>query len=390
MKKIIILFILGAYAVNSNAQILEWKLVNPTFSSVDPDGAGPATGSVKFTLQIHTVSGTVNATGLSTGWSWQSTNSILPTGSPCGSNSISQPGNITMSSTFSGLGFTYNNVNECSGSVSFITGGQAFDRRAAGTVDGGTISLTTTYVDVFTVTLWTLRASNPQGGFVVINSGNGGSQGAFSTYAVSDALANEYVVNSLTFTTAQSLGSGPLPVTFSTLNANCTNNGVMVRWTTASESNSSHFEVQRSINGIEWVSVGSEPAFGNSTTSRDYQHLDLNGGNALYRIKQVDIDGRFIYTPIVSTSCTQKNIQLVIYPVPARDRLVVTLRSDHAFKTELQVVDAEGKVVKIVDASIVSGSNNFTIDVSKFAQGEYSIHIADKAIYFNKKFSIVR
>ena len=114
--------------------------MNPIYSSVDPDGAGPATGSVTFTLQIRAVSASIpNITGISTGWSWQSANAMLPTGSPCGTNSVTQPANITMSAAFAG--FTYNNVNECSGSVNFSNGTQTFDRRSSGTIDGGTITL---------------------------------------------------------------------------------------------------------------------------------------------------------------------------------------------------------------------------------------------------------
>jgi len=313
---------------------------------------------------------------------------MLPTGSPCGTNSVTQPANITMSSAFAG--FTYNNVDECSGSVNFSNGSQTFDRRASGTVDGGTITLTTTFVDVFTVTLWTLGNSSPQGGYVVINSGNGGSPGPFSTYAVSDALANEYVVNSLTYTTALALGNGVVPVTFSSFNANCTVNGVMISWTTATESNSNYFEVQRSINGNTWTSVGTERASGNSSGNKSYQHLDVVGGNALYRVKQVDIDGRVIYTAIIPTNCSQKNMQLVIYPIPAHDQLVVLIRSDKAMKTQLQVTDAVGKLIKLIDTKIEIGNNNFNINVSNMAAGEYFIRSANRAINLNKKFIVIR
>ena len=77
LHKIILVTIIIVFSVSVkiNAQTCEWRLANPTFSAVDPDGAGPATGSVTFTLQIHTTSGSIpNVTGISTGWSWQSSN----------------------------------------------------------------------------------------------------------------------------------------------------------------------------------------------------------------------------------------------------------------------------------------------------------------------------
>src|SRR2546423_14003439 len=82
------------------AQILEWKLVNPVFNATDPDGAGPATGSVTFTLQIHKqTAGTVsNISAISTGYSWQSTKAMVPTTPGCAT--VNQPANIVLSSAF--------------------------------------------------------------------------------------------------------------------------------------------------------------------------------------------------------------------------------------------------------------------------------------------------
>jgi hypothetical protein len=381
--------IILSVSLKTNAQTCEWRLANPTYSNVDPDGAGLATGSVTFTLQVHTASGSIpNVTGISTGWSWQSTMAMLPTGSPCGSNSVTQPANITMSPAFAG--FTYNNVDECSGSVNFSTSSQTFDRRSSGTIDGGTITLTTTFIDVFTVTLWTLGTVNPEGGYVVINSGSGGAPGTFSTYTIADASANEYVVNSLTFTTAQQLGSGALPVLFTKFDANCTNNGAMVSWSTGSESNSNNFELQRSTNGNDWASVATIKAAGNSSAGHTYQLPDFNGGKAYYRIKEVDIDGHSIYTSIIRTNCELKAIDMVIYPVPARDLLNVVIKSDKSLKTQLLIVDGIGKIVRKINATLLNGSNTFQFNLKGLAGGEYIIRSNAPDVELNKTFNIIR
>jgi hypothetical protein len=385
ITSVILLFI----SLKTNAQTCEWRLANPTYSNVDPDGAGLATGSVTFTLQVHTISGSIsNVTGISTGWSWQSLNSMLPTGSPCGTNSITQPANITMSPAFTG--FTYNNVDECSGSVNFSTGSQTFDKRSSGTIDGGTITLTTTFTDVFTVTLWTLGTSSPEGGYVVINSGSGGSPGAFSTYTISDALANEYVVNSLTYDTPLALGSGALPVLFTKFETHCSNSGSVISWATASEFNSNYFELQRSTNENDWAPVATIKAAGNSSTGRTYQQLDQNGGKAYYRIKEVDLDGHPVYTSIISTNCQFKNVDMVIYPVPARDLLNVVMQSDKSLKTQLLIVDGVGKIVRRMDATLLNGSNTFQFNLKGLASGEYIIRSNALDIEVNKTFNIIR
>ncbi|MGZ4118956.1 MAG: T9SS type A sorting domain-containing protein [Bacteroidia bacterium] len=376
-------------SLKTNAQTCEWRLANPTYSNVDPDGAGLATGSVTFTLQVHTTSGSIpNVTGISTGWSWQSLNAMLPTGSPCGTNSVTQPANITMSTAFAG--FTYNNVDECSGSVNFSTGSQTFDRRSSGTVDGGTITLTTTFTDVFTVTLWTLGTSNPEGGYVVINSGSGGSPGAFSTYTISDAAANEYVVNSLTYTTPLALGSGALPVVFTKFEAHCTNSGSVISWATASEFNSNYFQLERSLNGNDWNSIANIKASGTSSSAHNYQQRDIYSGKAFYRIRQVDMDGHYTYTSIISTSCEFNNIGIVLYPVPARDLLNVVIQSGKALKTNLLIIDPVGKIVRKMEVSLINGNNTFQFNLKGLASGEYILNSNAPGIELNKKFNVIR
>ena len=93
------------------AQTCEWRLANPTFSSVDPDGAGPATGSVTFTLQIHTTGATINNINVvATGWSYQSSAAMIPTTPGCAtSNQSCKCYNVCRFCRF----FTYNKVNQC-------------------------------------------------------------------------------------------------------------------------------------------------------------------------------------------------------------------------------------------------------------------------------------
>jgi hypothetical protein len=386
------LLIILTVSLKIKAQVCEWQLVNPTFSNTDPDAGGPATGSVTFTLQIHTTSGSIpNVTGISTGWSWQSSNAMLPTGAPCGTNSVPQPTNITMSAAFTG--FTYNNVNECSGTVNFSTSSQTFDRRSSGTIDGGSITLTTSWVDVFTVTLWTLGSAYPHGGYAVINSGAGGSPGAFSTYTVSDASANGYVVNSLTYINSLALDTTatlPLPVAFTKFDAGCTNNGTLVSWSTGSESNSNYFELQHSTNGNDWTTVANIKASGNSASERNYQQLDQAGGTMFYRIKEVDLDGHFIYTSIIRSNCESKNMDMVIYPVPAGDILNVVIKSNKSLKTQLWLVDGVGKIVRKIEATLFNGSNTFLFNLKGLSTGEYIIRSSDPAVQLNKKFNIIR
>lgn len=187
------------------AQVCEWQLANVVYSNTDPDGAGPALGTVSFDLRVHTVSGTINNVNvLSTGWSWQTAKAMVPASPGC--SILSAPANVTMLPPFSTAGFSFTTVNECN-VIALTAGGQSFNRRVTGTLDGPGITLTTAWVDVFRVTLWTLTTTAPEGGYAIIHSSNGGSPSPFGTYSLSDNGANEYIVNSLSFSAPVPLGT---------------------------------------------------------------------------------------------------------------------------------------------------------------------------------------
>ena len=381
---VLIIFSTVPYS-NLNAQTCEWRLTNATYSSVDPDGAGPALGSVTFTMQIHTTSGTItNVNTISTGWSFQSANLMVPTTPGCAV--VSNPANVTVSAAFTTGGFAFTTVNQC-GTFSQTAGTKNFDTRTVGTLDGTSIDISTTWIDVYTVTMWTL---DNIGGYVIINSSDGGSPGQFTSYAVADQLANEYIANSLTFDTPLAVGPGTLPVLFTKLGASCNSNGATVSWSTTSESNTNYFELQRSINGNDWTSVNVIKAAGNSSTGHTYQLPDFNGGASLYRIKEVDMDGQPIYTSIIRTNCEVKAVDMVIYPVPARDLLNVVIRSVKSLKTQLLIIDGVGKVVRKIDATLLNGSNTFQFNLNGLASGEYLIRSNAPGVELNKTFNIAR
>ncbi|RYY44257.1 MAG: T9SS type A sorting domain-containing protein, partial [Chitinophagaceae bacterium] len=129
---------------------------------------------------------------------------------------------------------------------------------------------------------------------------------------------------------------------------------------------------------------------GLSSGSRSYNQLDLEAGNAMYRIKQVDKNGAAVYTNIERANCQVKNISSVIYPVPAKDVLNVVIKSDKAIRTQLMVFEVSGKLVKKLDASIQSGTNNFRIDLGGLTSGDYIIRSNDAGVELNKQFSIIK
>lgn len=190
--------------------------------------------------------------------------------------------------------------------------------------------------------------------------------------------------------TPVALGAGTVPVIFTAFDARCSDKGTTLTWSTATEQNSDRFDVERSDNGTDWYKIGAVAAAGNSNANRNYQYLDLKGGSAFYRLRQVDLDGRFITTNVKRTACKAGQFDVVIYPIPAKDNLTVVIKSDRAVKTDLRVVDMAGKVVRVIPTQINSGNNTININVSQLSSGQYILGSSDPSLQLNNKFTILR
>ncbi len=91
-----------------------------------------------------------------------------------------------------------------------------------------------------------------------------------------------------------------------------------ITWATASESNSSRFVVEKSENGSDFIAVATQPAQGNSNTIRAYSaNVDAISGTSWFRLKMIDIDGRFTYSKVITLHAPAREISLNAYPNPA-------------------------------------------------------------------------
>jgi len=372
LAKASIFSLLMLSAIFTNAQTLEWQLSNLSYSSIDPDGAGPATGSFTFELQIRSTGAT--ATGInaiSTGWSYDSTKAMLPTGVAC--VSLGTPTNVVLTPELITASFTYGSVNQC-GTFTQTAGSASLNKRVIGTLDGTGIDISSAWKTLFTVTMWSTGTSIPEGGFLAINSGAGGSPAEFPTYAASDAAANEYAVNSLTYSTPLAAGTS-LPVTFSGFNVSCRGNGTLISWATESELNSSYFVVEKSLNGRDWSSIGKINAAGNSQSRKSYQYFHPQTGKALFRVKEYDLDGKTTLTAIASANCESGIANTTIFPNPAKDIVKVSINSQTGERVQLQITDVEGRKLRNKSASLIAGSNQVELNLSGLADGNYLLQV---------------
>ena len=142
-------------------------------------------------------------------------------------------------------------------------------------------------------------------------------------------------------------GASPLPVELTAFTATAVGPAaVRLAWATASERNSLAFDVERSLNGKSFAAIGTAAAAGSSSASRTYAFVDaqLPAGAALlyYRLRLVDADGTFAYSPVRAVTVTGplgKGLTLV--PNPAR----ATTLGGAAAGAPVRVYDAVGRLV---------------------------------------------
>lgn len=177
--------------------------------------------------------------------------------------------------------------------------------------------------------------------------------------------------------------NSPLPVVFTSFNAECKQEGAHLVWSTALEQNSDVFIIEKSNDGFSWNAVGTIDAKG---TAADYKFNDKEAGTAYYRLKQVDMDGTITYSKIISSDCEIKKITVLLYPNPATDYTELVFNSENAFITNIQVFNNSGQVVKQLQTPVQKGNNKIRINLPGLSSGTYIVRINHDELNISKTF----
>jgi hypothetical protein len=201
-----------------------------------------------------------------------------------------------------------------------------------------------------------------------------------------DTVANVFGMNNLfeatSFTGTSDIGT-PLPVKLTNLRAVRANTHAQLNWITASERNASQFVIERSMDRNRFEIAGSVKATGNSSISNSYQFTDVNisrvamGKTVYYRLRIVDADGKFEYSPIVAVSFEERTKPAVnVYPNPFNTNVSIQVTADIDAKAYITVVDLYGKTVAEMAREVVKGDNMISVDLlHNLAPGVYFVKV---------------
>jgi hypothetical protein len=227
-------------------------------------------------------------------------------------------------------------------------------------------------------------------GLLIANSGTGVNFTVAGANFSSNELFIDFATNSFSeiFAMYNGFNGSPLPVTLTAFNAECMDTEVVVRWTTATEYNASHYNLQSSRDGLVWSDIARIEAAGTTNQTSNYSYTDRNfGALNYYRLVQVDFDGTTELFGPISAKCDIEASNMTVYPNPTDNDFSVLIETKEAIENAvIELVDLSGRTVQMKEMNITAGNTVVKFETKSMNPGTYIVLIKG----MNDKFTPVR
>jgi len=197
--------------------------------------------------------------------------------------------------------------------------------------------------------------------------------------------------NMTSFSQLHIIEMSPLPVELLRFEVFKTENAqTQLKWSTATQENFSHFELEHSINGVDFTTFKTvETDFPNSLQTLNYEAIHENPilGYNFYRLKMVDLDGAIEYSDIkaILMEKAEKNIEPKLFPNPVQSGESFTLNIQNLTNPRLIIYKANGKIAK--DFLLKDGDNQ--ISTSRLSAGTYFYSIQSEHKIYNGRIVVL-
>ena len=190
-------------------------------------------------------------------------------------------------------------------------------------------------------------------------------------------------------TSRQILINAVLPVVWNYYRARLTDGEVHLEWSTALESQTDRFEIERSTDGKAFRYLGEVSAAGNSTTAVRYHFVDPTpvAGTHYYRLRQLDLDGTYELTELMPIRVLVKTDGFTAGPNPANEQIRLQLPTAAAY--ELQVVDmGSGRLVR--QLRIPAATPSYLLPVTELTEGQYALRLVGEGRVQTRLFTKIK
>ncbi|MEI7472920.1 MAG: T9SS type A sorting domain-containing protein [Chitinophagaceae bacterium] len=156
--------------------------------------------------------------------------------------------------------------------------------------------------------------------------------------------------------------------------------GIGLTWATAQELAVNYFEVERSLDGQHFSSIGRvASAHQNSSIRTDYEMIDKQPAAGLnyYRLKEVDITGRIIYSNIIAINKYIPQLLVSVYPNPVHGLLSVKCTAPSDLLILAKIYNSDGHEIKTFSGQIMAGQSILKTSVADLPAGLYFLNLFD-------------
>lgn len=148
-------------------------------------------------------------------------------------------------------------------------------------------------------------------------------------------------------------------------------------WTTQSEINNAYFELQRSEDGKTFDFLAKIAGNGTTSTTVDYAFTDKNPHTGLnyYRLKQVDLEGAFTYSSIISIQNNGQQKAALFFPNPCENQFFCTLNVDVSETILIEIIDQTGKILFEKEAFLEAGFQKIEMNLKDLPNGVHLVRL---------------
>jgi len=198
------------------------------------------------------------------------------------------------------------------------------------------------------------------------------------TGSLDDVIAYARTLNSTEVSNLYTYYNGiPLPLTWLSFTGRARASDVLLQWQVGQVSGNDHFGIDHSTDGVHFNQISSLSKGDISLTQdiQTYRFTDPNPahGQNFYRIKQVDIDGRYSYSPVVEVNVTSTPATIRLQTNPVRDAATL-FNPGQQMINRLQILDLSGRI--LLDQAPNSSSSQIKVDLHGVRRGYYLLRFS--------------
>lgn len=200
-----------------------------------------------------------------------------------------------------------------------------------------------------------------------------------NTYQIKMAIADasDHAYDSGILIKANSIKT-VLPIELLSFTAKKNNNELTLQWSTASEKNNDHFDLERSADGINFSKIATIKGAGNSNHLINYKFTDTNplAGNSYYRLRQYDYNAKLSLSKLLSFNNLSKiNLKQIVPNPITGNEFQVQLNCPQAGEYLAEIIDITGKVIQKSAHTLAEGLSDIQIDASTLQGGTYFFRV---------------